>query len=145
MRTAWRMGEQEHEEWMQLHVTAEQQPLIRVQETQVRIHTTLRAPVIGGGPHDHTVNQMKAHGVLGIHGSRCPCNGMEFWFYLIGESHPLFRMQAQTDSNNSCLGSRSLAHFLYSSLPSRMLSNTPQQALDRLWQQYTHLKTTERK
>lgn len=30
-------------------------------------------------------------GLVSIRGSLCPCNGAEFWFYLIGGSHPLFR------------------------------------------------------
>lgn len=32
-----------------------------------------------------------AKGLVSIRGSLCPCNGVEFWFYLIGGSHPLFR------------------------------------------------------
>lgn len=33
----------------------------------------------------------EGEGVVSIRGSLCPCNGVEFWFYLIGGSHPLFR------------------------------------------------------
>lgn len=37
----------------------------------------------------------KCTGVVSIPGIACPCNSMEFLFYLIGGSHPLFKMQVQ--------------------------------------------------
>lgn len=37
----------------------------------------------------------KSTRVVSIPGSPCPCNSMEFLFYLIGGSHPLFKMQVQ--------------------------------------------------
>lgn len=50
-----------------------------------------------GALHDHRENKIsvpkkeRGGGVVSIRGSLCPCNGLEFWFYLIGGSHPLFR------------------------------------------------------
>lgn len=50
--------------------------------------------------HDHRENKIsvqkkkrkkEGEGVVSIRGSLCPCSGVEFWFYLIGGSHPLFR------------------------------------------------------
>lgn len=71
----------------------------------------------------------KRRGVVSIPGSLCPCNGMEFWFYLIGGSHPLFRMQAQTDRRSSIIPGEldklcccSLFHTFFPPLPSLLSS-----------------------
>lgn len=83
--------------------------LIRVEEItytrQVMIHNSTSAWRLLGeeAPAWSHSEWSESTRVVSIPGSLCPCNGMEFWFYLIGGSHPLFRTQAQTDTRSSII------------------------------------------